>query len=199
MDNPSPLIIASSNSKRQRETKLKKDIEHARNTLSLPDYEMALTQKTVSKGISTMVQLDKTNSHSEPITAEEVFEIIRNIMDPEHPLSLEQLSVVSLEGISVDNDHDIVSVEFCPTIPHCSQATMIGLMLRVKLSRCLPSCFKIDIRVKPGTHHTEDAINKQLNDKERVAAALENTTVLNVINQGIADRDEPFLSPFLDM
>ncbi|KAK3018750.1 hypothetical protein RJ639_004236 [Escallonia herrerae] len=33
---------------------------------------------------------------------------------------------------------------------------------------------KVDIRVAPGTHATEAAVNKQLNDKERVAAALKN-------------------------
>lgn len=38
-----------------------------------------------------------------------------------------------------------------------------------------------------GTHNTEDPINKQLNDKERVAAALENPSVLRVINRGVAD------------
>lgn len=32
-----------------------------------------------------------------------------------------------------------------------------------------------------GTHNLEDAVNKQLNDKERVAAALENTAVLKVL------------------
>jgi hypothetical protein len=32
----------------------------------------------------------------EPITPREVFELIRNINDPEHPLTLEQLNVVSV-------------------------------------------------------------------------------------------------------
>jgi len=32
--------------------------------------------------------------------------------------------------------------------------------------------------VTPGTHATEEAVNKQLNDKERVAAALENSDIL---------------------
>lgn len=34
----------------------------------------------------------------EPVTAAEVFELIRNINDPEHPLTLEQLNVVSVRN-----------------------------------------------------------------------------------------------------
>lgn len=45
----------------------------------------------------------------------------------------------------------------------------------------------MDISVTPGTHSTEDAVNKQLGDKERVAAALENPNLLNMIRQCLAD------------
>uniref|UniRef100_A0A914R3C2 Uncharacterized protein n=1 Tax=Parascaris equorum TaxID=6256 RepID=A0A914R3C2_PAREQ len=34
--------------------------------------------------------------------------------------------------------------------------------------------FQLIVRITPGTHSTEDAINKQLADKERVTAATEN-------------------------
>lgn len=40
----------------------------------------------------------------------------------------------------------------------------------------------------PGTHHSEHQVNKQLADKERVAAALENSHLIKVINQCIAPR-----------
>uniref|UniRef100_A0A8C7QRS8 Cytosolic iron-sulfur assembly component 2B n=1 Tax=Oncorhynchus mykiss TaxID=8022 RepID=A0A8C7QRS8_ONCMY len=52
-------------------------------------------------------------------------------------------------------------------------ATIIGLSIKVKLLRSLPEKFKIDVHITPGTHTSEDAVNKQLADKERVAAALE--------------------------
>lgn len=32
-------------------------------------------------------------------TAEEVFELIRNLNDPEHPLTLEQLKVATVRGV----------------------------------------------------------------------------------------------------
>lgn len=178
----------------------------------------------------------------EAIDAEEVFQIIRTIQDPEHPHTLEQLGVVSLEQVQVydgeystisrhqDNedggDHDdnknnsnndddddndenamfqqeepssvshvpstkmtspsstlsTVHVRFTPTIPHCSMATLIGLCLRVKLIRSLPSRFKISVQIEPGTHASENAINKQLRDKERVCAALENKHLAGVVN-----------------
>ncbi|KAL5539085.1 hypothetical protein UlMin_046335, partial [Ulmus minor] len=77
-------------------------------------------------------------------------------------------------------------VTFTPTVKHCSMATVIGLCLRVKLMRSLPSRFKVDIRLAPGSHLTDAAINKQLNDKERIAAALENRPLVNVVNECLA-------------
>ncbi|KAI8071259.1 hypothetical protein BC940DRAFT_293993 [Gongronella butleri] len=117
------------------------------------------------------------------IDNEEVFDLIRSISDPEHPLTLEQLNVTQNQHITVNNGRNHILIEFTPTIPHCSMATLIGLCIRVRLLRSLPERFKVDIRVREGTHQSEDAVNKQLNDKERVAAALENSHLLEVVNQ----------------
>jgi metal-sulfur cluster biosynthetic enzyme len=121
------------------------------------------------------------------VTAGEVFGHIRNINDPEHPLTLEQLNVVSLDSVVVADPGNRVTVRFTPTIPHCSMATLIGLCIRVKLYRSLPSRFKVLVEISPGTHNTENEINKQLADKERVAAALENSHLLDVVNRCIAE------------
>lgn len=51
-------------------------------------------------------------------------DLLRSITDPEHPLTLEQLAVVSSSQITLSKNH--VLVEFTPTIPHCSMATLIG-------------------------------------------------------------------------
>lgn len=120
----------------------------------------------------------------------EVFDLIRNINDPEHPLTLEQLNVVDVENIMVENERNSVEVLFTPTIPHCSLATLIGLAIRVQLIRSLPSRFKVHVKIAPGTHVSEQAINKQLADKERVAAAMENSTLLETINNCIASIDK---------
>ncbi|KAI7814855.1 mitotic spindle-associated MMXD complex subunit MIP18, partial [Triplophysa rosa] len=114
--------------------------------------------------------------------------LIRSINDPEHPLSLEELNVVEQMRVIVNDQESTVSVEFTPTIPHCSMATLIGLSIKVKLLRSLPDRFKIDVHITPGTHASEDAVNKQLADKERVAAALENSQLLEVVNQCLSSR-----------
>jgi len=101
-------------------------------------------------------------------------DLIRNINDPEHPLTLEELHVVQEDLISISDKQNKVHINFTPTIPHCSMATLIGLSIRVKLLRSLPPRFKVTVEITPGTHASEFAVNKQLADKERVAAALEN-------------------------
>ncbi|XP_046367117.1 cytosolic iron-sulfur assembly component 2B-like [Haliotis rufescens] len=122
------------------------------------------------------------------IDTREVFDLIRIINDPEHPLSLEELKVVEESRVQVSDRDNSVKIEFTPTIPHCSMATLIGLSIRVKLIRSLPARFKVDVSITPGTHASEEAVNKQLADKERVAAALENSHLLEVVNQCLATR-----------
>ncbi|XP_049933991.1 protein AE7-like isoform X2 [Nymphaea colorata] len=99
-----------------------------------------------------------SNDHGvERIDPLEVFDHIRDIKDPEYPYTLEQLNVVSEEAVEVSEERRLVRVKFTPTVDHCSMATVIGLCLRVKLMRSLPSWYKVDITVAPGTHATEDA------------------------------------------
>ncbi|KAK9821330.1 hypothetical protein WJX81_006186 [Elliptochloris bilobata] len=128
-------------------------------------------------------------SARQPIDVLEVFEHLRDVTDPEHPYTLEQLNVVSEEHIDVSDAESYVRVQFTPTVQHCSMATLIGLCLRVKLMRALPPRFKVDISVAPGAHATEDAVNKQLADKERVAAALENPNLLSMVDRCLASAD----------
>lgn len=131
---------------------------------------------------------DEDEDVADPIDDREIFDLIRSINDPEHPLSLDELNVVEQMRVNVNDEESTVSVEFTPTIPHCSMATLIGLSIKVKLLRSLPDRFKIDVHITPGTHASEDAVNKQLADKERVAAALENSQLLEVVNQCLSSR-----------
>lgn len=123
------------------------------------------------------------------IDAQEIFDLISTISDPEHPLTLAQLAVVNLPDISLKHgknkktDISEVLIKITPTITHCSLATLIGLGIRVRLERCLPPRFRIRILIKEGTHQSENQVNKQLNDKERVAAACENDQLLTIILQ----------------
>lgn len=143
----------------------------------------------VQRHTYTADDLDDDSGTHETIDELEVFELIRHVNDPEHPLTLEQLHVASLDLVRVDDAASEVTVHFTPTIPHCSMATLIGLSIRVKLLRALPSRFKVRVCVTPGSHSSEAAVTKQLNDKERVAAALENAHLLDVVNKCVAHTD----------
>ncbi|WZY96021.1 hypothetical protein YC2023_068350 [Brassica napus] len=119
---------------------------------------------------------------------------------PEHSeLTLEDLRVITKESVEVDDAKSYVRVTLTPTLPHCHVPHLIGLCIYAKLLKSLPTRFKVDVRVAPGSHATEAAgmtfqtalvkpvdvrvapgshateaaVNKQLGDKERIAAALE--------------------------
>jgi len=55
--------------------------------------------------------------------------------------------------------------------------------VRVRLEQALPPRFRVDVRIKAGTHSTGEQVDKQLGDKERVAAALENGTLMGVLRK----------------
>ena len=60
--------------------------------------------------------------------------------------------MVSEDLITVDDEKNIIDLTFTPTIPHCSMATLIGLTIRVKLIRSLPSRFKVSVKITEGSH-----------------------------------------------
>ncbi|GAA5978623.1 hypothetical protein JCM10908_004427 [Rhodotorula pacifica] len=192
-DNANPTIHSSSAASSSRRVRLadldlSADDDLAWHQLGkqLELEAAALEQERNSTGTAT-----GQDREGEEIDADEIFDLIRSISDPEHPLTLEQLAVVSSEQITVQHGkRPSVLVQFTPTIPHCSMATLIGLSLRVRLLRSLPERFKVDIKVKEGTHQSENAVNKQLNDKERVAAALENNHLLSVVQQCLSTADQ---------
>ncbi|KAJ8028910.1 MIP18 family protein FAM96A [Holothuria leucospilota] len=121
-------------------------------------------------------------------------DIIKDIRDPEKPNTLEELNVVFEDGIQMSRIPDsedayTVHIAFTPTVPHCSLATLIGLCIRIKLERSLPYKHKVDIYITKGTHSTEDSINKQINDKERIAAAMENPNLKELVERCIKEDD----------
>lgn len=115
-------------------------------------------------------------------------DLISPIVDPEHPLTLGSLSVVNLPDIHIaplrnTENITVLTVLITPTITHCSLATVIGLGVRVRLEQALPPRFRVDVKIKEGTHSTAEAVTRQLLDKERVAAALENGTLVGVLKK----------------
>lgn len=99
-------------------------------------------------------------------------------------MNLPDIHITSSQYPSQDSQGLVtVLVEITPTITHCSLATVIGLGVRVRLEQALPPNYRVDVRVKENTHSQDDQVNKQLADKERVAAALENDTLKGVLDK----------------
>jgi len=69
-------------------------------------------------------------------------------------------------------------VLFHPTVPHCTLARNIGLLVLLRLRDSLPAEHKVTVQLAPSSHQDEVALNRVLNDKERVVAALEIPQVL---------------------
>jgi len=120
-----------------------------------------------------------------------IFDHIANITDPEHPVTLGQLRVVTPKLIDVTTDHkgiDRVSIQITPTVPHCSVVSLIGLAVCLRLRRRLdPRKVKVSIQLSKGSHDHEVEVNKQLQDKERVSAALENPALLERLEWTLAE------------
>ncbi|WRT69265.1 uncharacterized protein IL334_006249 [Kwoniella shivajii] len=177
LDNDNPTIFASKVSTSNRRLQKGKASLWAEEALS--DDEQVGGEGYYSSA---------SGEEREDIDSEEVYDLLRSITDPEHPVSLEALRVVNPEDIHVAGNR--VLVYLTPTIPHCSMSTLIGLSLRVRLLRALPPRYRVDIRIKSGTHQSEHAVNKQLNDKERVQAALENKHLLGVVEGCLSSADK---------
>lgn len=86
-----------------------------------------------------------------------IWDLISAIKDPEFEMTLEDLKVVREKHVFVSRSprgEPCVSVRFTPTVPHCSQATTIGLCLAHAVGTSVPNV-KFDIHVAPGKHMLE--------------------------------------------
>lgn len=189
-DNPNPTIVNASD----LPSRIPSNPTTKRPTLfdsliapAYPSYAAPLNDLSSPEGSDVASDDDDDDAPREEIDSQEIYDLIASIQDPEHPNSLASLAVVNLPDIfitapsSPTSRISTVTVLLTPTTAHCSLGTVIGLAVRVRLENALPPRFRIDVRLKEGTHTTADAVNKQLADKERVAAAMENGTLVGVI------------------
>ncbi|XP_050075722.1 MIP18 family protein galla-1 [Anopheles maculipalpis] len=173
---------------------------------------LSFFRKKTSEDLTTVLPSKATSSHVRSNAAElpaptlqelgyrnandlreTIYDFLRTIRDPEKPNTLEDLGVVYEDGIFVNEttpgNVGVVRVEFNPTVPHCSLATLIGLCIRMKIERNINHSLKLDIYIKKGAHTTEDEINKQINDKERIAAAMENPNLKQLVENCIKEEE----------
>ena len=144
-----------------------------------------------------------------------ISDLLRTIKDPEKPNTLDDLEVILDDSVQVlplkDEEGYLIRIAFHPTVPHCSLASLIGLCLRNKIKRDVVDRIKLDIVIAEGKHSTEEEskfknlknyayilmtnyyffflVNKQINDKERVAAAMENPNLKEIVNTCIMDQE----------
>ncbi|CAG9484594.1 conserved Plasmodium protein, unknown function [Plasmodium vivax] len=144
-----------------------------------------LNEQTIKEHLYNPSDLCDLNYDEDQISVDEIYDMLRDIKDPEYSYTLENLKIIEKKNIYVNLQEKNVTVYFTPTIPNCSLATLIGLMISIKLQFSLSNCYKINIYIFPGSHNSEHSINKQLNDKERIAAAIENSHLFNVIKSSI--------------
>jgi hypothetical protein len=135
-----------------------------------------------------------------PIGFSIFFQLVE-IIDPEFPIVLIKLKVLKLEFIKIliyiPFQKLIYSISFFPTYGKCKLAPLIGITLFSaffkkttikKLFKLLITSWFIHFKVKLANrdHKTGENITKQLNDKERLSAALENKfiriSVLKCVN-----------------
>ncbi|EFY95530.1 hypothetical protein MHUMG1_08335 [Metarhizium humberi] len=196
LDNANPTILSAS----QLPTRQKKpahrhgpDSRYSDIILSKPAF---LSQPCCDDGVAWPRGDDAVNHDQyapEPIDEQEIYDLIATISDPEHPVSLGQLSIVNIDDIHITPSPALgvpdantivqVTVEITPTVTHCSLATVLGLGVRVRLEQCLPPNYRVDVLCRENTHSQDDQVNKQLADKERVAAALENDSLKGVLDK----------------
>lgn len=155
-----------------------------------PEPEIFAADANALLRTSAELERERNEDVRDPVDALEVYHLLRTIKDPEHPNTLEQLRVIQPDHIVVDEAKNLLKIRFTPTVPHCSMTTLIGLCIVVKLQRCMPKRFKVDVTVSPGTHEQEVAVNKQLRDKERIAAALEKEGLVRAVEACLTELDE---------
>lgn len=156
----------------------------------VPAYPHAIDAYSLDE--ASPVSSESEDETREEIDEQEVYDLLSTIEDPEHPIPLGALGVVNLQDISIvpptspRSRISTVTVLLTPTTSACSLTTVIGLGVKVRLLQALPPRFRVDVRIKEGTSTTADDANKQLGDKERVAAAMENRSLISVINTMLA-------------
>ena len=83
---------------------------------------------------------------------------------------------------NLDDDYINVKIEFTPTVPHCTLATLIGLCIWVKINNAFGDLCKIELFITPGSHPHSREITKQMNDKERLLSAKDNVELMGLVN-----------------
>ncbi|MHA1579007.1 MAG: metal-sulfur cluster assembly factor [Candidatus Freyarchaeota archaeon] len=95
---------------------------------------------------------------------EEILEVLKEVQDPEMPVSILELDMVSEDDITIESDNKL-KVTFKPTSAMCPMGSVIGVLIKKKLKDKLG--VDAEVRVRPGTHMNEEMVNDIINNKEK--------------------------------
>jgi len=98
------------------------------------------------------------------LNKEEILEVLKEVQDPEMPVSILELDMVSEDDITIESDNK-VKVTFKPTSAMCPMGSVIGVLIKKKLKDKLG--VDAEVRVRPGTHMNEEMVNDIINNKEK--------------------------------
>ncbi|MHA1208635.1 MAG: metal-sulfur cluster assembly factor [Candidatus Freyarchaeota archaeon] len=95
---------------------------------------------------------------------EEILEVLKEVQDPEMPVSILELDMVNEDDITIESDNK-VKVTFKPTSAMCPMGSVIGVLIKKKLKDKLG--VDAEVMVRPGTHMNEEMVNDIINNKEK--------------------------------
>ena len=114
-----------------------------------------------------------------------ILSVLRRVLDPEHPISVVEMGLVKPEDVTIHDNH--LQVQFAPTVPGCPMGAVIGIIIRKALEDAFPG-YRVEVRVKPGTHMREDACNNMINDEAQYQSALEKLTASGALDRLILQK-----------
>ncbi len=111
---------------------------------------------------------------------EAVMAVLRRVLDPEHPINVVEMGLVTPEDVKINTN--TLTVEFTPTSPMCPMGAVIGILIRKALEDEFPET-KINVIIKSGTHLREDACNMMINDEGQYRSAIEKLTASGALER----------------
>jgi metal-sulfur cluster biosynthetic enzyme len=116
------------------------------------------------------------------VDKEQLMKIIGRVLDPEHPIPVTDMGIVTPEDVEIKDDE--IKVEFTPTTPFCPAGGVIGAVIKKVLIDALPDK-KITVTTKPGSHMQEEVINQALEDQETYENIIKKLTEMGVLQRCI--------------
>ena len=111
---------------------------------------------------------------------ETILKRFQTVYDPEHPVSILDLKIVTAEDISVEDK--AISVTFTPTTPFCPMGAVIGVVIKKVLQDMAPEA-AVTVKVKEGSHVREPMVNQMINEPAQYERTLNNLKENGMLEQ----------------